>query len=88
MAMVKVRVMRMRMNKLLMPMDVRMRFTRRIGGCMSMLMVLVMPVQMFVDEWFVLVQMGVVFGKMQPDAEDHQPTGNPEKQGHVLVQQC
>ncbi len=61
-----------------MPMDVRMRFARRIGGGMGMLMMLVMPVQMFVIQRFVLVQMGMSFGEMEPDAKHHQSTSDPE----------
>jgi hypothetical protein len=41
-----------------------MRFSGRIGGRVSMLMMLVMPVQMVVDQRFVPMQMGVVFGEM------------------------
>jgi hypothetical protein len=51
-----------------MPMDVRMRFARRIGGGMGVLMMLVMPVQMFVIQQFVSVQMGMPLGEMEPDA--------------------
>ena len=45
-------------------MNVRMRFAGRISRSMSMLMMLVVPVQMFVDQWFVPMQMGVVLGEM------------------------
>ena len=62
--MVQIRIMRMPMNQLLVPMDMRMRFAGRIGGRMSMLMMLVMPVQMVVGQRFVPMQMGVVFGEM------------------------
>jgi hypothetical protein len=61
-----------------MPMDVRMRFTLRIGGGMAMLMMLVMPVQMFVIKWFVMVRMGVSFGEMEPDTKHHQRASDPE----------
>ena len=64
MAMMQIRIMLVRMNELLVPMDMRMRFAGRIGGRVSMLMVLVMPVQMVVDQRFVAMQMGVVFGEM------------------------
>jgi uncharacterized membrane protein len=61
-----------------MPMEVRMRFAWRIGGGMGMLMMLVMPVQMFVIQRFVLVLMGMPFGEMEPDAKHHQSTSDPE----------
>jgi hypothetical protein len=61
-----------------MPMEVRMRFASRIGGGMGMLMMLVMPVQMFVIQRFVLVHMGMPFGEMEPDAKHHQSTSDPE----------
>jgi len=55
-----------------------MRFAWRIGGGMGMLMMLVMPVQMFVIERLVMVQMGMPFGEMEPDAKHHQGTSDPE----------
>ena len=55
-----------------------MRFALRIGGGMAMLMMLVMPVQMFVIQRFVLVLMGMPFGEMEPDAKHHQSTSDPE----------
>jgi hypothetical protein len=61
-----------------MPMDVRMRFAWRIGEGMGVLMMLVMPVQMFVIKWFVMVRMGVSFGEMEPDAKHHQSASDPE----------
>ena len=64
MAMMQIRIMLVRMNELFVPMDMRMRFAGRIRGRVSMLMVLVMPVQMVVDQRFVAMPMGVVFGEM------------------------
>ena len=64
MAMMQIRIMLVRMNELLVPMDMRMRFAGRIRGRVSMLMMLVMPVQMVVGQRFVPMQMGVVFGEM------------------------
>jgi hypothetical protein len=49
MTMMQVRIMRVRMDEFLMPVDVRMRFTGRIGWGVDMLMVLIMPVQMVVS---------------------------------------
>ena len=51
--MMQVRVVRVRVDELLMPMDVRMRFTGRIGWGVDMLMVLIMPVQMLVSRGLV-----------------------------------
>jgi hypothetical protein len=53
MTMMQVRIVRVRMDELLMPMDVRMRFTERIGWGVDMLMVLIMPVQMLVSRGLV-----------------------------------
>ena len=78
MAMMKIRVVRMCVGQFTMPMDMRMRFTGRICGRMGMLMMLVMPVQMFVIQRFVMVQMDVSFGQMEPDAKHHQSTSDPE----------
>jgi hypothetical protein len=64
MAMMKIRIMRVRMHNFLMPMEVRVRFARRVSRTMRMLMMFIMPVQVFVDQWFVLVQMGMAFGEM------------------------
>ena len=55
-----------------------MRFARRIGGGMGVPMMLVVPVQMFVIQRFVLVQMGMPFGEMKPDAKYHQSASDPE----------
>ena len=74
----KIRIMRMRMNNFLMPMEVRVRFARRVGRIMRVLMMFIMPVQMFVDQRFVLVQMSVAFSEMQPDAKHHQTAGYPK----------
>ena len=64
MAMMKIRIMRVRMDKFLMPMEVRVRFARRVSRIMSMLMMFIMLMQVFVDQRFVLVQMGMAFGEM------------------------
>jgi hypothetical protein len=64
MAMMQIRIVPVRMNELVVSMDMRMRFAERIGGRVSMLMMLVMPVQMVVEQRFVPMQMGVVFGEM------------------------
>ena len=64
MAMMKIRIMRVRMDKFLMPMAVRVRFARRVSRIMSMLMMFIMPVQVIVDQRFVLVQMAMAFGEM------------------------
>ena len=55
-----------------------MRFARRIGGGMGVMMMLVMRVQMFVIQRFVMVQMDMSFGEMEPDAKYHQSTSDPE----------
>ena len=85
MAMMQVRIVRVRMNELLMPMDVRMRFTRRIGWRVDMLMMLIMRVQMFVSCGLVAMQVNMAFGEMKPNPKDHQTAGNPEKEGHLFV---
>ena len=64
MAMMQVRIMRVRMNQRLVSMDMRMWFAGRISGRVRMLMMLVMPMQMLMDPWFVSMQMGVVLGEM------------------------
>ena len=64
MAMMKIRIMRVRMYKFLMPMEVRVRFARRVSRIMSMLMMFIMLMQVFVDQRFVLVQMAMAFGEM------------------------
>ena len=64
MPVMKIRIMRVRMNKFRMPMEVRVRFARRVSRIMSMPMMFIMPMQVFVDQWFVLVQMAMAFGEM------------------------
>ena len=76
--MMKIRVVRVRMNELLMPMGVRMGFTGRIGRCVDMLVMLIVPVQMLVSNGLVTMQMDMAFREMQPNTKDHQRAGNPE----------
>ena len=85
MTMMQVRIMRVRMDELLVAMDVRMWFTGRIGRCVDMPMVLIMPVQMLVSRGLVAMQVNMAFGEMKPNAKDHQTAGDPEKEGHLFV---
>lgn len=49
----QIRIMRVRMNQFLVAMDVRMRFTGRIGRSVDMLVMLIMPVQMLMSNGLV-----------------------------------
>ena len=79
MAMMQIRVMRVRMNQFFMVMNMGMRFTRRIGWCVRVLMMLIMPVQMVMRDDFVAMLVSVLFRKMQPNADHHETTRNPEQ---------
>ncbi len=69
---VDVRIMRMRVDQLLVTMPVRMGFARRIVRTVSVLVMDIVVVKMFVFHWFVSVQVFVALGQMQPDPNNHQ----------------
>ena len=59
---VDVRIMRMRVDQLLVTMPVGMWFAGRIVRAVSVLVMLIMGVKMFVFHWFVPVQVFVALG--------------------------
>ena len=85
MSMMQIRVVRMGVCHHLVVMDMRVRFAGRIRRFMGMLMMLIVPMQMFMNQWFMAMQMGVALGKMDPDPQHHQPAGPPKEQGSFLV---
>jgi hypothetical protein len=52
---------------------------------MDMLVMLIMPVEMLMSKGFVPMQMCVSLGKMKPHANDHEHTGDPEKERHLFM---
>jgi len=69
---VDVRIMRMRVDQLLVTMPVGMWFAGRIVRAVSVLVMLIVVVKMFVFHWFVPVQVFMALGQMQPDPSAHQ----------------
>ena len=69
---VDVRIMRMRVDQLLVAMPVGMWFAGWVVRTVSVLVMLIVGVKMFVFHWFVPVQVFVALGQMQPDPRAHQ----------------
>ena len=69
---VDVRIMRMRVDQLLVAMPVGMWFAGWVVRTVSVLVMLIVVVKMFVFHWFVPVQVFVALGQMQPDPRAHQ----------------
>ena len=66
---------------------VRVRFPRRLGAIMAVLVMLVMLVSVFVGHLVVLVLVGVMLRQMKPDAKGHERTGRSELDRHCFPQQ-
>jgi hypothetical protein len=69
--MMDIRVVRMEMDQFRVMMNMRMWFARRIGGLMNMLVVLVVPVEMFMGHCFMPMRVSVALSQVEPDAHDH-----------------
>ena len=70
-AMVNIGIVRMAVRQLLMPMDVRMWFARRILRSMAVLMMFVVPMKMLMCHRLMMMQMGMLLCKMKPDPCNH-----------------
>ena len=75
MAMMRVRIMRMFVRHVLMPVPMTMTGSRRHGLRMGMLMVDIVCVLMFVLDRVMCMLVLVSLGKMQPYAQRHQNAG-------------
>ena len=54
-----------------MPMDVRMRFAWRVLRSMAVLMMFVVPMDMLMCHWLMMMRMGMLLCKMKPDPCNH-----------------
>ena len=80
MAVMHVRNVRMRMSQRLVFVNMRVRFAGRVKSTMAMSVVLVVNMRVLVLHRQVTVDVLVVLGQMQPDAEAHEQGG--EQEGH------
>ena len=83
---VKVGIVRMRMAKAGVRVPVRMRFAARHPGLVRVLMVLVVPVQVFVLERLMHVHVLVPLADVEPHADAHQRAPDGELNGERLSQ--
>jgi bacteriorhodopsin len=85
-AMMDVGIVRMAVSQFRVMMDVGMRFARRIGWFVTMLVVLVVGVQMLVRHRLMAVRVSVALGEMKPYANSHEATRHPEQRRWLLGQ--
>jgi hypothetical protein len=85
MAVMDIGIMRVRVSQFIVLMHMGMWFARRVGRLVLMPVVLVVAVQMLVRHRLMPVPMSVAFGEVEPHANNHQASGDPEKQRWLLV---
>jgi len=83
---VKVGIVGMAMHEGRMAMPMRMQVAGRIGRCVHMLVMSVVPVPMLVLQRFMDVLVFVLLGQVQPQAEPHQAAGDDELHRYRLTQ--
>ena len=74
----KIRIVRMRMDQGSMFMHMRVGLTAVPGFVMFVLMVLIVPMRVGMDKTLVTVKMRMSLSHMQPDSDAHHARGQPE----------
>ena len=72
MSVMQIGVVRMPMHQRLMPVPMAMRFAWRCARPVHVLMMVIMRMSMRVFEWTMCMLVHVLFGEVQPNADDHQ----------------
>ena len=83
---VNIGIMWVDVRQVLVPMRVRVRFTRRIVGRMNVLVMLVMRVPMVVHLHFMAMRMRVPLGQVQPNSGGHKQGGDQKSRAHCIAE--
>ena len=83
---VNIRIMRVAVRQFLVPMRVRVRFTRWIAGSMNVLVMRVMRVPMVVHQRFMAMLMRVALGQVQPNSGGHKQAGDQKSRAHCIAE--
>ena len=82
-----VRVVRMTMDKFVVPVSMRVWFAGRVIGAVDVLMVFVVGVPVLVFHRLVPVFVTVMLSQVQPDAERHEHGGDDEANRQLIAQE-